>query len=279
MFNILLQVLDDGRLTDNHGHTVDFTNTIIVMTSNIGSQLIQEIAQEGGSEEEMREAVKEALHGPVPAGVPQPDRRDDHLPSARRSSRSARSSSSRSSGWSARRPRRGSTLECTRGGARRDRPARLRPHLRRPAAEAGDPAAAPKRAGPRTARRAVPGGEQCRRSTSCRTASCSRKRPERSVRRDRAVGRTEPSPQQRMLPQPLSAVFEAHADDQVIAAGGHLAELVGYRLLFADGGLLELRLNLASFCRRCRRRLISFIRLLMPPMRCCFLRGVQKPEA
>ena len=62
VFNILLQVLDDGRLTDNHGNTVDFTNTIIVMTSNIGSQVIQQIAQEGGSEEEMREAVKESLH-------------------------------------------------------------------------------------------------------------------------------------------------------------------------------------------------------------------------
>ncbi len=61
VFNILLQVLDDGRLTDNHGHTVDFTNTIIVMTSNIGSQLIQEIAQAGGTEEEMREAVIDAL--------------------------------------------------------------------------------------------------------------------------------------------------------------------------------------------------------------------------
>ena len=43
VFNILLQVLDDGRLSDNQGHTVDFTNTIIVMTSNIGSQVIQEI--------------------------------------------------------------------------------------------------------------------------------------------------------------------------------------------------------------------------------------------
>ncbi len=42
VFNILLQLLDDGRLTDNHGHTVDFTNTIVVMTSNIGSQLIQQ---------------------------------------------------------------------------------------------------------------------------------------------------------------------------------------------------------------------------------------------
>lgn len=63
VFNILLQVLDDGRLTDNHGHTVDFTNTIIVMTSNIGSQLIQQIASEGGTDEEVRNAVTEALRG------------------------------------------------------------------------------------------------------------------------------------------------------------------------------------------------------------------------
>lgn len=63
VFNILLQVLDDGRLSDNQGHTVDFTNTIIVMTSNIGSQLIQEISREGGSETDMREAVTEALQG------------------------------------------------------------------------------------------------------------------------------------------------------------------------------------------------------------------------
>jgi len=61
VFNILLQVLDDGRLTDNRGHTVDFTNTIIVMTSNIGSQIIQQIAIEGGSEEDMRQAVTETL--------------------------------------------------------------------------------------------------------------------------------------------------------------------------------------------------------------------------
>ena len=61
VFNILLQVLDDGRLSDNQGHTVDFTNTIIVMTSNIGSQLIQEITREGGSESEIDEAVMETL--------------------------------------------------------------------------------------------------------------------------------------------------------------------------------------------------------------------------
>ena len=61
VFNILLQVLDDGRLSDNQGHTVDFTNTILVMTSNIGSQLIQEITREGGSEGDMREAIDEIL--------------------------------------------------------------------------------------------------------------------------------------------------------------------------------------------------------------------------
>ncbi|MDR1382745.1 MAG: ATP-dependent chaperone ClpB [Planctomycetaceae bacterium] len=61
VFNILLQVLDDGRLSDNQGHTVDFTNTIIVMTSNIGSQAIQEIARENGSDEEIKDAVFDIL--------------------------------------------------------------------------------------------------------------------------------------------------------------------------------------------------------------------------
>ncbi len=61
VFNVLLQVLDDGRLTDSLGHTVDFTNTIVVMTSNVGSQVIQEITREGGNEQQMRDAVKDAL--------------------------------------------------------------------------------------------------------------------------------------------------------------------------------------------------------------------------
>ncbi len=61
VFNILLQVLDDGRLSDNQGHTVDFSNTIVVMTSNVGSQAIQEISRDGGSYEEMRDAVQEQL--------------------------------------------------------------------------------------------------------------------------------------------------------------------------------------------------------------------------
>ena len=61
VYNILLQILDDGRLTDNHGHTVDFSNTIVVMTSNVGSQIIQKITEENGSADEMQDAVEQAL--------------------------------------------------------------------------------------------------------------------------------------------------------------------------------------------------------------------------
>lgn len=61
VYNILLQLLDDGRLTDNKGNTVDFTNTIVVMTSNIGSQLIQKITESGGSNEDLQTAVGQAL--------------------------------------------------------------------------------------------------------------------------------------------------------------------------------------------------------------------------
>ena len=61
VFNLLLQVLDDGRLTDGQNRTVDFSNTIIVMTSNVGSQMIQRIADEGGNEEDMQRAVQESL--------------------------------------------------------------------------------------------------------------------------------------------------------------------------------------------------------------------------
>jgi len=56
VFNILLQVLDDGRLTDGHGRTVDFRNTVIVMTSNLGSDVIQELAGEDNYEQ-MKGAV------------------------------------------------------------------------------------------------------------------------------------------------------------------------------------------------------------------------------
>jgi ATP-dependent Clp protease ATP-binding subunit ClpB len=59
VFNVLLQVLDDGRMTDGQGRTVDFKNTVIVMTSNLGSQMIQEMS---GSE---YQAIKQAVMGEV----------------------------------------------------------------------------------------------------------------------------------------------------------------------------------------------------------------------
>ena len=57
VFNVLLQVLDDGRLTDGQGQTVDFTNCVVVMTSNIASQVIQHLTEQSASEDEIRQAV------------------------------------------------------------------------------------------------------------------------------------------------------------------------------------------------------------------------------
>jgi len=59
VFNILLQIMDDGRLTDGHGRTVDFKNTVIIMTSNIGSQWITELGEK--DEEEMKRRITEAM--------------------------------------------------------------------------------------------------------------------------------------------------------------------------------------------------------------------------
>jgi ATP-dependent Clp protease ATP-binding subunit ClpB len=62
VFNVLLQVLEDGRLTDGQGRTVDFRNTVIVMTSNLGSDIIQQLASEENYEA-MKHAVKEVVGG------------------------------------------------------------------------------------------------------------------------------------------------------------------------------------------------------------------------
>ena len=61
VFNVLLQVLDDGRLTDNKGRTVDFKNTILIMTSNVGSDIIQDAISEGTDFDACREKVMEIL--------------------------------------------------------------------------------------------------------------------------------------------------------------------------------------------------------------------------
>ena len=62
VFNVLLQVLDDGRLTDNKGRVVNFKNTLIILTSNLGSQLIRENAEKGVDPETTRNQVLELLH-------------------------------------------------------------------------------------------------------------------------------------------------------------------------------------------------------------------------
>jgi ATP-dependent Clp protease ATP-binding subunit ClpB len=61
VFNVMLQILDDGRVTDSQGRTVDFTNTVLILTSNIGSQSILELAGDDGRHDEMERRVNEAL--------------------------------------------------------------------------------------------------------------------------------------------------------------------------------------------------------------------------
>ncbi|MBW4521241.1 MAG: ATP-dependent chaperone ClpB [Scytolyngbya sp. HA4215-MV1] len=61
VFNVMLQILDDGRVTDAQGHTVDFKNSVIIMTSNIGSQYILDVAGDDSRHEEMRSRVMEAM--------------------------------------------------------------------------------------------------------------------------------------------------------------------------------------------------------------------------
>ena len=98
VFNVLLQILDDGRLTDAQGRTVDFRNVVIIMTSNIGSQLILDAAGQrrprGGRARRARAAPP-----PLQAGVPQPGGRHRGLPAARARRSCATSWTSSSAGW------------------------------------------------------------------------------------------------------------------------------------------------------------------------------------
>ena len=73
VFNVLLQVLDDGRITDSQGRTVDFKNTILIMTSNIGSSyLLDGIDDQGDISEQSQELVMNDLRGPLQTGVFKP---------------------------------------------------------------------------------------------------------------------------------------------------------------------------------------------------------------
>ena len=61
VFNVMLQILDDGRVTDGQGRTVDFTNSVLILTSNIGSQSILELAGDPAQHQAMGQRVSEAL--------------------------------------------------------------------------------------------------------------------------------------------------------------------------------------------------------------------------
>ena len=130
VFNVLLQVLDDGRLTDGQGRTVDFKNTVVIMTSNIGSAAIAADAAPGPvmrPTRQMKREVTEALRTPVPAGVPQPDRRGHRLPRADRGRPGADRRPAARPTWRGASPSRTSTLELTPGRAGADRARGHRP--------------------------------------------------------------------------------------------------------------------------------------------------------
>ncbi len=73
VFNILLQVLDDGRITDSQGRTVDFKNTIIILTSNLGSAAILDGIDESGQiSEQAKEQSRADAEICVPSGISEP---------------------------------------------------------------------------------------------------------------------------------------------------------------------------------------------------------------
>ena len=171
VFNTLLQILEDGRLTDTHGRTVDFRNTVVVLTSNLGSTEQSALARLPAHAQRGRARGAAPQHrggaAPrLPAGVPQPHRRDDRLRGAdggrdRADRRAADRRGARAAGRARRRhPRHGAGA----GGAR----ARgLRPGVRRAPDAAHDPAPHRERAGPprprRRVRRGRRGPRRCRR--------------------------------------------------------------------------------------------------------------------
>ena len=79
VFNVLLQVLDDGRLTDGQGRTVDFRNTLIIMTSNLGSEYLVALGEDEDVDS-VRDEVMDVVARGLPAGVPEPPRRDHPVP-------------------------------------------------------------------------------------------------------------------------------------------------------------------------------------------------------
>ncbi len=149
VFNVLLQLLDDGRLTDGQGRTVDFRNTVVIMTSNLGNQL-----WEGGTYGHTgrdRARVARAF----PPRIPEPHRRDRGLPPAAqgtpgRHHRHPITARQQAAG------RQGLPSRSDRGRPRIPGGCRLRPGLRRPPAQTDDPARTARPAGAQDPVRRVP---------------------------------------------------------------------------------------------------------------------------
>ena len=153
VFNVLLQVLDDGRLTDGQGHTVDFRNTLIVMTSNLGSEFLSN-QPEGQDTDAVRDQVMTVVRASLPARVSQPHRRDHPVPpaQARRDDQDRRHSDA-AAGDAAGGPQ--DRDRARSGGARMAGREGLGPGLWRAPAQARDPEVDPgsaRRAHPRRAR-------------------------------------------------------------------------------------------------------------------------------
>ena len=175
VFNVLLQVLDDGRLTDGQGRTVDFKNTVIIMTSNIGSQIIAASGVRPGDDEAyeaMKRQVTDQLRLQLPAGVPEPDRRGHRVP---RPDRGRPRGDRRAPGGRPPAAARdaGPDPRADAGGAGAHRPRGHGPDVRGAAAQADDPAArreparsgahrGPLQAGPVDRRRCRPGRADAR---------------------------------------------------------------------------------------------------------------------
>ena len=156
VLNVMLQLLDDGRLTDGKGRTVDFKNTVVIMTSNVGSHFIAE--RRAMATATLDEGVQARGDGraarALPAGVPQPRRRDHLLPRARPRADAARSSTSSCAGLMKRLEDRKIHVELTDAAEGLLDRGRLRSDLWRAPAQADDPAAGARPAGDARARRA-----------------------------------------------------------------------------------------------------------------------------
>ena len=159
VFNVLLQVLDDGRLTDGQGNVVDFKNTLIILTSNLGSQALSTLP-DGANAEAARDQVMAAVRAHF---RPEFLNRLDEIVLFDRLSREEhgrhRRHPARDPGEAARGARH--HARGGRGGADLARRPRLRPGLRRAAAEAGDPEGAAGPAGREAALGRDPRRRQC----------------------------------------------------------------------------------------------------------------------